>query len=196
MKQIGAWLAQTAAWGPWGAFLIAFGDSAFVPLPQGVDALLIAHAIASPSTAYLAAACAVAGSLLGSLILYSMARKAGRAMLGKKMSEEAMAKMERRMSEYGSLAVIPPMAIPLPLPTKIFVMAAGVFQMNVLQFAAATLFGRSLRYFGEAALALRFGDETAQVLKDNALLAVALAAAVVASFVWVNRWSSRRVAEG
>ena len=62
MKQIQAWLAGVAATlGPWGILLVALVDSAFIPLPQGVDALLIAQAIAAPSTAYVAAGLAVIG---------------------------------------------------------------------------------------------------------------------------------------
>ena len=197
MKEIASWLLeQTAVWGPWGAFLIALSDSAFIPLPQVVDALIITQAVASPANAYLSATCAVVGSVIGSLILYAIARKAGRALLTRKMNKEGIENMERRMSEYGALAVIPPMASPIPTPTKLFVLAAGAFQMNVWQFAAATAFGRSLRSFAEAAVALRYGDRTAEVLRANALLGLAIAGLIVALFIWVNRWSSRKVTEG
>src|SRR3546814_16497093 len=71
MKEVGnlpvGWIATC---GPWGLLLVSLGDSAFVPLPQGVDALLITQVIAAPSTAWLAASMAVFGSVAGSLILY------------------------------------------------------------------------------------------------------------------------------
>ena len=70
MKKFGLWLVQSVSTlGPWGIFLVSLADSAFIPLPQGVDALLIAQSIAAPSTAYVSAALAVVGSLTGSLIL-------------------------------------------------------------------------------------------------------------------------------
>lgn len=197
MKKFGSWLVQSVATlGPWGIFMVALADSALIPLPQGVDALLIAQAIAAPSTAYLAAALAVAGSLLGSLILYFIAYKGGRAMLAKYVSPEGMAKLERQTQQLGALVLIPPMMLPLPLPTKIFVIAAGVFQMSVWRFVAATLFGRSVRFFGEAALALRYGSETTTFLKQNAPTAIGIVAVLVVVFYLINRWSSRRVAEG
>jgi membrane protein YqaA with SNARE-associated domain len=197
MKRFGLWLVQSVSTlGPWGIFLVSLADSAFIPLPQGVDALLIAQAIAAPPTAWIAAAMAVAGSLIGSLVLYYLAYKGGRLMLAKKVSPEGMAKLERQTEELGALVLIPPMMLPLPLPTKIFVIAAGVFQMSLWRFVAATVFGRSIRFFGEAALALRYGQETTSFLKQNALAGVGIAVALVAAFYAINRWSTRKVAQG
>lgn len=197
MKQLGSWLVRSvSSLGPWGIFVVSFADSALIPLPQGVDALLITQAIAVPSTAYFAAALAVLGSLAGSLILYYLAYKGGRVMLAKKVSPEGMAKLERQTQEWGALVLIPPMMLPLPLPTKIFVIAAGVFQMSVWRFVAATLFGRTVRFFGEAALALRYGPETTNLLKQNAPAAIAVGVVLVGLFYAINRWSARKVAEG
>ena len=197
MKQFGLWLVQSAATlGPWGIFLVSLGDSAFIPMPQGVDALLIAQTIAAPSTAWLAAALAVIGSLIGSLVLYFLAYKGGRVMLAKRVSPEGMAKLERQTYDFGALVLILPMMLPLPLPTKIFVIAAGVFQMSLWRFVAATVFGRCVRYFGEAALALRYGPETTSFLKQNALAAILIALVLVGLFYLINRWSTKKVAEG
>ena len=197
MKQFGQWLAgSVATLGPWGLFLVALGDSAFIPLPQGVDALLIAQSIAAPSTAWLAAALAVAGSLIGSLMLYYIAFRGGRAMLAKRVSEKGMERLEQLTQDYGAAVLIPPMMLPLPLPTKIFVIAGGVFQMRLSQFIAATVFGRTIRYGGEAALALKYGDETTAFLKQNVWMAVAIGVALVLVFLAIDRWSSRRVRQG
>ena len=197
MKKFGLWLVQSVSTlGPWGIFLVSLADSAFIPLPQGVDALLIAQSIAAPSTAYPAAALAVLGSLLGSLVLYYLAYKGGRVMLAKRVSPEGMAKLERQTQDFGALVLIPPMMLPLPLPTKIFVIAAGVFQMSLWRFVAATIFGRTIRFFGEATLALRYGPETTTFLKQNAVFAIGIAVVLVGLFFLVNRWSTRKVAEG
>jgi len=197
MKAIGKWLAESgAALGPWGLFLIALGDSAFVPLPQGVDALLIAQSIAAPSTAYLAAALAVVGSVAGSYILYSLARRGGEKMLQKKASAAGAERLRKNVEQYGALALIPPTMIPLPLPMKLFVIAAGVFQMPLPQFLVAITFARCVRWFGEAFIAVRYGDRTTEFLKENALAGIAIGLGLVALFFVVRRWSTRRVQEG
>ncbi len=197
MKQLQAWLASAAATlGPWGIFLVALGDSAFIPLPQGVDALLIAQAIAAPSTAYLAAGLAVIGSVLGSLILYGIGRRGGRLMLEKKASSKGIAGMQRQIEKYDALVLLLPTMIPLPLPMKLFVIAAGVFQMKLARFIAVIAFARCVRYFGEAFVARRYGEETTVFLKENTLLAAAVALGLVGLFFLVHRWSTRSVNAG
>ncbi len=194
MSSVANWLTQSVTTlGPWGLFLVALGDSAFVPLPQGVDFLLITQAIAAPSTAYPAAALAVAGSLIGSYVLYSMARRGGELMLRKRASGAGAAKIRRQIDRYGGLVLILPTMIPLPLPTKLFVIGAGVFQMRPLSFVGAVAFGRIVRYFGEAFVALRYGDRTMDLFRENVGVGLALAAAVVALFVVIQRWSAGRL---
>ena len=194
MGQFGAWLAAAAAaLGPWGIFLVALADNAFIPLPQGVDALLVVQAMHSPSTAYLAAGLGVAGSVIGSVVLYSLARRAGAAMLRKRVSEAGMQRIRRTIEEYGAAALIPPAAIPLPLPMKPVVLAAGIFQMPLGSFCAAIVFARVLRYFGVAYLALRFGGNALAFAEEHALAAALLCVALTAAFYGINRWSNNRL---
>jgi membrane protein YqaA with SNARE-associated domain len=197
MNRLQKWLAGAAATlGPWGIFVVALSDSAFIPMPQGVDALLIAQAIASPSMAYLAAGLAVVGSVIGSLILYSIARRGGRLLLEKKVSSSGIERMQRLIEKYDALVLLLPAMIPLPLPMKLFVIAAGVFQMKVARFAAVIAFARVVRYFGETFIALRYGDQTTAFLKENTLLGAAIAVAIIAVFFAVHRWSTRSVSQG
>ncbi len=188
LKKFAQW---AVALGPWGIFLVSFSDSALIPMPQGVDALLIAQSVASPSSAYFAAALAVLGSLLGSLILYGLARRGGQVMLEKKASKQGVEKMRRQVEEYGALVLFLPTAIPLPLPMKLFVLAAGVFQMRLVSFCGVLLVARSIRYFGEAYVGVRYGDQATAFLKENALLGVGIAVLVVALFFAVHHWSTR-----
>lgn len=194
LKGLGEWIVVTVgALGPFGIFLVALSDSAFIPMPQGVDALLIAQSIAHPDTAYLTAGLAVVGSVLGSLVLYRIAQKGGRLLLEKKVSPEAAAKMKHQIEEYGPLVLIPPTMIPLPLPMKLFVIAAGVFQMSLKEFVAALVFARSIRYFGEAWVAVRYGDQTVDFLKENAVVTIIGGLLLVGLFFAAHHWSTRRV---
>ena len=193
LKDLAGWLT---ALGPLGVFLISLLDSVAVPMPQGVDALIVAQAIAAPETAYWGAALAVLGSATGSLILFHMARRAGRAMLEKKASATGIDKMNRRIDRFGALVLLIPTMVPLPLPMKLFVIAGGVFQMKVAQFLAVIVFARCVRYFGEAFVALRYGDQTAAFLREHAAAAVIGAILLIAVFYGINQWSTRRVSEG
>jgi membrane protein YqaA with SNARE-associated domain len=193
LKKFAQW---AVALGPWGIFLVSLSDSALIPMPQGVDALLIAQSVASPSSAYFAAALAVLGSLLGSLFLYWLARRGGQVMLEKKASKSGVEKMRRQVEEYGALVLFLPTAIPLPLPMKLFVLAAGAFQMRLLPFCAVIAAARSIRYFGEAYVGVRYGEQATTFLKENALLGLGIAALIVALFFAVHRWSTGRLSRG
>jgi membrane protein YqaA with SNARE-associated domain len=190
LKEFARW---AIALGPWGIFLLSLGDSALIPMPQGVDALLIAQAVAAPSTAYFAAALAVLGSVLGSLILYFLARRGGQVMLEKKASKVGVEKMRQQVEEYGAAVLFLPTAIPLPLPMKLFVIAAGVFQMRLLSFCVVLVAARSIRYFGEAYIGVRYGEQATVFLKDNALAGLGIALAVILGFYGIHRWSSGRL---
>ena len=197
VNRLGNWLAgSVATLGPWGLFLVALGDSAFIPLPQGVDFLLITQAIAAPSTAYFAAALAVAGSLLGSWILYSMARRGGEIVLRKKASTGGVENIRRQIDRYGALVLILPTMIPVPLPMKLFVIGAGVFQMKPMHFLVAVGLARCVRYFGEAFVAVRYGPRTTDLIRENLVAGLIVAAVLIASFFLVHRWSTRRLSVG
>ena len=146
LRRLGEWFSGLAATlGPWGVFFVAFADSALIPMPQGVDALLVAQAIATPDITYLAAALAVVGSVLGSLVLYVIARRGGRLMLEKKVSSKGVAHMREQIEKWDALVLLFPTMLPLPLPMKLFVIAAGVFQMQVWRFVAVLVFARMVR---------------------------------------------------
>lgn len=172
------------ALGIWGPFFIALLDSAFVPLAQSVDLLVLAQAALAPGTAYVAALLAVIGSTLGSFILYTMSQRGGRWLLGKKLSGPQFEKMRRQIETYGALALILPTMLPLPLPMRPLVIAAGVFRMKPVRFLASIALARTVRYFGLAFASVHFGEAALTLLQQHALeAAVVLAALGVFSFV-------------
>ena len=49
--------------------------------------------------------------------------------------------------------------LPPPTPFKIFVFAAGVFEVPVASFLSAIALARAIRYFGIGYLAIKYGDQ-------------------------------------
>ena len=49
--------------------------------------------------------------------------------------------------------------LPPPTPFKVFVVAAGVFEVPLLSFTSAIALARAIRYFGIGYLAIRYGPE-------------------------------------
>ena len=192
VRQLGEWIAGAAAFvGPGGVFLVALADSAFVPMPQGVDALLLAQAIARPDIAYLAAGLGTVGSTLGSVVLYFLSRRAGHAMLRRRLTPQGIRHLAELVDRWGAALLIPVTLIPLPLPMKPVVLAAGIFQMPLPSFCAAIALSRVARYFGVVYLAMRFGDRAMELALEHLHLAVGGCVLFVVAFVAVHRLSSR-----
>ena len=85
-----------------------------------------------------------------------------------------------------------PSILPPPTPFKVFVLAAGVSRVRVVDFVAAIAIGRGLRYFGWGLLAVYYGDETAEFLKTNAptvalIVGVTVLLGGVAWILWRRR---------
>ena len=178
--------------GPWAPFVVGLLDSSFLPLAQSVDLLIIAQAAITPQTAMLGAALAVAGSTLGSFILYSVARHGGRALLEKRVAPRKLEKVRLQLEKYDALALALPTMLPLPLPMRPLVIAAGVFGMGRGRFVAVIAGARSVRYLGIAILTVNYGESALALLSRYGLFALLAGAgigtaAILAGYVY-RQW--------
>ena len=176
--------------GYWGLLLLAFLDSAGVPLPSGMDALLMLVAAKTPERAWWGAAVAVFGSVVGNVFLFMAARK-GRQWTRKE--EKTLAgepkRFERWFRRYGLVTIFVPAVVPvLPLPLKVFVISAGMMRTRLASFLGVILAARVLRYSTEAYVGIRLGEESGAWFKSHvwifALIAVLFCATVFAVISW------------
>lgn len=181
-------LAFAGGLGAPGLFLISFLDSSVLTFPVINDLLLIDLAMRRPARMPLYALMAAVGSVLGCVVLFYIAEKGGEAFFHKRagMHGHAIRHWVERNGFGGMLvaALLPP-----PTPFKIFVFAAGVFEVPVLSFASAVALARCIRYFGIGFLAIRYGHNALPFLAAHKL-EVALAGVL---FVVVSYLLSRIV---
>ena len=176
-----------------GLFLVALLDSSFISLPQVTDLLLIYMVAKSPSYWWLYAGVSTLGSLLGCVVMYLLARKGGERVLRKMVSAERMERGRRTFERWGLLAVLVPSILPPPAPFKVFVLLAGVVQIPLWQFVAAIGLGRGFRYFGEALLALWYGEQAMTFLDENLRpISLGLAAVLVVGALAYALFRQRR----
>lgn len=161
-------VATLVAWGPPGLLLLAALDSAGVPIPAAVDALLMLLAANSPSTAYIAAACATIGSVAGSMFLFYLARKGGEKYLEKHTVGERGRKLRLWFQHYGLLTVFISAISPIPMPMKLFVVSAGALGVPPQAYFLTVLAARIARYFTLAYLGSQLGDGAGAYLKSHA----------------------------
>ena len=184
------------AFGPLGVFVIGIVDSLAVPLVGGVDLLLIAVAVKTPNMAYIAATTATAGSILGNLLLFLGVRYGVRRFASQEAPEGRRQKFRLWFQRYGLLTVFIPAVTPfVPLPLKFFVVSAGAMHTPVSRFLAVVLLARVIRYFGEAYLGIRLGEDAHGFLLHNGWNIAGIAVAMVLVLVGLIRWYDRRRAE-
>ncbi len=148
MKTIGHILARYTAWilglmkvlGIWGPFVIAFADSALLGMP--VDFVVATYVYQDRRRMLLYVAMASLGSALGSIPLYIIGYLGGEKVLRKRISEERFLKIHRSFEQHEFWALMFPGMLPPPMPFKIFVLGAAVFEMRFRDFLVAIFAGK------------------------------------------------------
>jgi membrane protein YqaA with SNARE-associated domain len=181
-------LAVIEAWasglGGVGLMAIALLDSSFLSFPQVNDVLIIVMSAKNPERMTYYATMSTAGSLIGCLLLYGVARRGGDAMLRGRFAGRLADRALGLYQRFGLFAVAVPALLPPPVPFKVFVLLAGAAAVAPWRFAVAILAGRGIRYFGQGYLAVRYGERAFVVIREYGVeLAVALAAAIAAALV-------------
>lgn len=175
--------------GAFGLFAVALLDSTFVPLPSGVDALMLLLTVAHPRWMLLYAFMATAGSAIGCWILYRISRRAGARAL-RRFSEAKQKRVKELIDRYDMAAVLVATLLPPPFPFKLFVITAGVFRFSLVRFMIAIVVGRAFRFLLEGYFAVRFGDEAKEILaRYYPWIGLGLAVAVL---IWVSSMSFRK----
>jgi membrane protein YqaA with SNARE-associated domain len=164
-------VAFAGALGAPGLFLISFLDSSILTFPVINDLLLIELAMQHPVRMPLYAAMAMTGSVLGCVLLYFIARKGGEAFFRRKAGKRAHV-IRRWVEKNGFGGMLLAALLPPPTPFKIFVFAAGVFEVPLASFVTAIALARAIRYFGFGYLAVRYGDQTMPFLAQHKLQVV------------------------
>jgi membrane protein YqaA with SNARE-associated domain len=175
-----------------GLFVVAFFDSSLLSLPEINDVLLVYFGARFPDKAFYYALMTLGGSVSGASFLYGLARWKGYTFLQKKYSKGRVESVFRLVGRYGAFAVAIPAVLPPPLPFKIFVLSSGVLGLPYPRFFTALLAGRTIRYFGEAFLAVRYGEEAILYLESNAKTVSVVAIALVVLIVTIPLLLARR----
>ncbi|HEX4951612.1 MAG TPA: VTT domain-containing protein [Blastocatellia bacterium] len=187
--------AALIGFGALGIFLIALMDAAFIPMPGGPDVVVISLSIYKPALMPLYVLAAMAGSTIGSLFLYFIALKGGQAAL-RKFSPEKRAKVQKALDEYDIWAMLVAAVMPPPFPFKLFVLSAGAFRMKLWRFVLAMVLGRGFRFVLEGVLAVRYGEQATEILKQHSVkIGLGVAATIVIAFL-VKLLLNRRQEEG
>ncbi len=143
--------------GIWGVMGFAAVDASLFGMP--LDAIVAGYAYANPSRFLIYSAMAATGSALGSIVIYWIGYKGGEVLLVKRIGEKRFNKIKDSFERHEFWAVMFPAMLPPPTPFKLFVLSAGVAEMNFGRFLAAIFAGRMLRFSLESLIVIRYGPQ-------------------------------------
>jgi membrane protein YqaA with SNARE-associated domain len=189
-------LAVLKPLGFWGAGALAFIDAAAFPVPM--DLILATYVWADKAHFYLYVIVSAAGSAVGGLVFFLVGRAGGELFLMKRINRVRFEQLRDRFEKQEFLAMMIPSILPPPTPWKLFVIAAGVFEMKVSNFMLAVFVGRVIRNMITAILTIEYGPEIVHIAarlatRHRGVLVAGLVAILAALGYWVWRtvWKRR-----
>jgi membrane protein YqaA with SNARE-associated domain len=152
-------------WGALGLFSLAIVDSSPLPTASGPDILTAILAASHRDPWYEYAAVATAGSVLGAYITFRIGRQTGWTLLHGKWGDGKAAALAKLFRQWGAGALAASAAVPLPLPTSVFFMAAGASNYRTSRYLAIVTICRAARYAAIAVVADRYGRRFIRALR-------------------------------
>ena len=151
--------------GAFGLFLLAILDSSPLPTFGGPDILtaILAASHRNPWWGY--PIVATAGSVIGAIFTFRLARRAGEAYLEGKFGKSRITAPLRYFKKWGTSALAVSTAVPFPFPTSLFFAAAGASDYPQSRFLIVVALCRAARYVAIAYVADRLGRHVLGVIR-------------------------------
>jgi membrane protein YqaA with SNARE-associated domain len=175
-----------------GAATAALLDSSSIPVPM--DLFIAGWVWADRGHFWAYCLLAATGSCIGGLVPYSVGRAGGELFLLKRINRQRFDVLRHRFERQEFLAVMIPSCLPPPTPWKLFVFAAGVFEMPVTAFLLSVFTGRMIRWMTLSVLVINLGPGVVNVVAHHALTAfLVVCGLALLGFAWWWRRKGRRV---
>ena len=171
-------------------------DSSLLSLPEINDYLVVGRCFKDHTAVWYFPLFAATGSVLGCLLLYTIVRRGGQAVLRKRFPLQSIKRVERAYERFGFLAIGIPAILPPPLPFKIFVATAGALEYPRWKFLLTVMIARSLRYYVEGILAVYYGRRVLLFMKDNGLVIISIVATALLIGLAIYFLVKRRLVKG
>jgi len=179
--------------GALGLFSLAILDSLPFPTFGGPDILTAILAARHRDPWYEYALAASAGSLIGAVITFRLARHAGLEYLSKHFGSGRVPRLLRLFETWGTGALAISTAVPFPTPTSFLFAAAGASEYPMKKFLIVVGLCRAVRYSLIAVLADHYGRHFVRAVRNPGqywgwlLLLAAIIAGLVATGIAINK---------
>ena len=144
----------------WGLWLIAASDSTMLFfLPLAVDIAVIIVSSRASEMFWVYPIIAAVGSLCGAAVTYYIGYRVGDSELERFVSPGRLAKVRKKISSKGAIAIAILDLVPPPFPFTAFILAAGALEVNTYRFFFWLGMMRLLRFGVEAVLGFSYGRQ-------------------------------------
>ena len=140
---------------------------------------VVARCYSDPKAVFYFPLFAAAGSVIGCVLLYTIVRRGGQAVMRRRFKAEHIARVERAYARFGVLALAVPALLPPPMPFKIFVATAGVLEYPRWKFMTTIMLARTLRYVVGGTLAVFYGERVIEFMRQNGTMIVSVVAGLI-----------------
>ena len=120
--------------GPWGVFVAAITDNLLPVIP--VDAVVASYVYRDPSRLWFYVVMATCGAALGSLVWFFIGRAGGELLLLKRINRAKLESLQARYRKQEFFFIAIPCMLPPPTPLKLIILAAGAFDMRLVDVRA------------------------------------------------------------
>ncbi|NPV54117.1 MAG: phosphatase PAP2 family protein [Firmicutes bacterium] len=163
-----------------GLSVVAFAEASFFPVPP--DVVLIPLCLMSPGLALWYAFLCTVFSTLGGVFGHVIGGAAGRPLLERLAGTTRTRQTEGLFARYGGWAIL--IAALTPIPYKVFTIASGVFRVSKVTLVWASLLGRGMRFFLEAAVIMIMGPAATQFLaRYSGIITIGIAVALIVGYI-------------
>jgi len=189
------WQVTLRHLGALGLFALAILDGSPIPTLGGPDLVTAILAARHREPWYFYAAVSTIGGVIGSLITYSIARKAGETYLTRKFGERRIHHLFDFIREWGGGAIIVATLLPPPFPATMVFTAAGILGYPTRRYLGAIALGRAIRYGLLAWAAEHYGRHFVRLVRHPeryigwSILMGGLVILMVATGVLMWRWT-------
>jgi uncharacterized membrane protein YdjX (TVP38/TMEM64 family) len=143
------------------------------------------------------------GSAVGGLLPFLLGRAGGELFLMKRIDRARYEQLLERFEKQEFMAMMVPSILPPPTPWKLFVFAAGVFEMKISTFMLSVFVGRLMRYLITAVLTIEYGPEIVDIAGRLAtrhrfvlVAGVVGVLGLLVYWVWMTIWKKRGKKDG
>ncbi len=165
-----------------GIIIAAFSEAVFLPMPMEVIAIPVY--LASPDKAIFYVAVLIIVSLIGSVTGYHLIQFLSKSFKHKFMEKEKVQKVKDLYDKNAFLTLIT--SAFTPVPYEVYVLSAGIFEINFKTFLFATVVSRILRHLPQAILIRLYGDAILSNLKTYTFVAALIVFIVLVSFKYLQ----------